>query len=152
MKPRLIVLDEPTSSLDASIQAQVLRLLRNLQKDFELSYLLISHNVNVVHYMSNRIAVMYLGKIVETASAVDIVSKPMHPYTKSLISAVPIPNPRSRRKLLEIKGEVPSPVNPPSGCRFHPRCPRATEKCGFEEPTSVEVGKDHFVACFHPSE
>lgn len=149
-KPRLMVLDEPTSSLDASIQAQVLGLLRSLQNEFELSYLLISHNVNVVYYMSNRIAVMYLGKIVESADADNIVNKPMHPYTAALISAVPRPNPKLRRELVEIKGEVPSPINPPSGCRYHPRCPRATEKCALEEPTLVELEKNHFVACYHP--
>lgn len=149
-KPRLMVLDEPTSSLDASIQAQVLGLLRNLQNEFELSYLLISHNVNVVYYMSNRIAVMYLGKIVESADADDVMNKPMHPYAAALISAVPRPNPKLRRELVEIKGEVPSPINPPSGCRYHPRCPRAIEKCALEEPTLVELEKNHFVACYHP--
>lgn len=149
-KPRLIVLDEPTSSLDASIQAQVLGLLRNLQDEFELSYLFISHNVNVVYYMSDRIAVMYMGKIVETADADDIVNKPMHLYTAALMSAVPKPNPKLRRELVEIKGEVPSPINPPSGCRYHPRCPRATGECALEEPVLVEPGRNHFVACYHP--
>jgi oligopeptide/dipeptide ABC transporter ATP-binding protein len=149
-KPKLIVLDEPTSSLDASIQAQVLGLLRNLQKEFQLSYLLISHNVNVVYYMSDRIAVMYLGEIVEIAGANDILDVPMHPYTAALISAVPRPNPKLRRELVEIRGEVPSPIEPPSGCRYHTRCPRATDRCTLEEPTLVEVKKNHFAACYHP--
>jgi len=148
--PDLIVLDEPTSSLDASIQAQVLNLLRDIQQKLGLSYLLISHNVNVVYHMSDRIAVMYLGKIVEIGETDRIVDSPKHPYTVALLSAVPRPNPRFRKELFEIKGEVPSPISPPAGCRYHTRCPRATGECMEQEPTLAQVQGNHFVACYHP--
>jgi len=149
-RPSLVVLDEPTSSLDASIQAQVIDLLVDLQKKFGLAYLFVSHNVNVVYHISHRIAVMYLGKIVEVADAHIIVTRPEHPYTTALISAVPRPDPRARRELLEIKGEPPSPVNPPRGCRYHPRCPCRLEKCVSEEPSLIELQRGHSVACFKP--
>lgn len=149
-RPSLVVLDEPTSSLDASIQAQVIDLLVDLQKEFGLAYLFVSHNVNVVYHISHRIAVMYLGKIVEVAEAHIIVTRPEHPYTTALISAVPRPDPRARRELLEIKGEPPSPVNPPRGCRYHTRCSCRLEKCVSEEPSLIEVQRGHSVACFNP--
>jgi oligopeptide/dipeptide ABC transporter ATP-binding protein len=148
--PDLIVLDEPTSSLDASIQAQVLNLLKDLQRELGLSYLLISHNMNVVYHMSNRIAVMYLGKIVEYGETEQIVGSPRHPYTAALLTAVPKPDPKLRKDLFEIKGEVPSPVDPPKGCRYHTRCPRATKECTEQEPLLAETENKHFVACFHP--
>ncbi|MFI5449757.1 MAG: ABC transporter ATP-binding protein [Candidatus Bathyarchaeia archaeon] len=149
-KPSLLVLDEPTSSLDASIRAQVLDLLVDLQCEFGLTYVFISHDINVVYHISDRIAVMYLGKFVEVGPADTIVIKPRHPYSVALISAVPKPNPRARSKLVQVKGEVPSSINPPHGCRYHPRCPHAKDKCVAEEPKLEELEQGHFVACFYP--
>ncbi len=149
-KPRLVILDEPTSALDASTQAQILNLLRNLQREYEVSYLFISHNVTVVRYMSDRIAVMYLGKIVEMGPAVDITRRPRHPYTSALISSVPKPNPKLRSEVVEIRGETPSPVNIPSGCRYHPRCPYAKENCRRVEPPLVKIEDERYVACHYP--
>jgi oligopeptide/dipeptide ABC transporter ATP-binding protein len=146
-KPKLVMLDEPTSAVDASTQAQILNLLRQIQKQYQMSYMFISHNMNVVRYMSTRIAVMYLGKIVEVAPAEEIMRNPKHPYTYALLASVPKPDPRTRHEMVEIKGETPSPVNPPSGCRYHPRCPFATERCGTEDPETREIEKGHFVAC-----
>jgi len=149
-RPKFIVLDEPTSALDVSVQAQILELLKDLQRKFSLTYMFISHDISVVKYMSNRMAVMYLGKIVELGPSDPLFENPLHPYTKFLLAAVPIPDPkiaRSREKIL-IKGEPPSPINPPPGCRFHPRCPFAMDKCRREEPPLIEVERDRFVACW----
>ena len=150
LRPKFMVLDEPTSALDVSVQAQILNLLKDLQKKYGLTYLFISHNLGVVKYMSNRIAVMYLGKLVELAPAKELFENPMHPYAKALLSSIPVPDPELARtkERIKVAGEPPSPINPPSGCRFHPRCPHATEKCRHDEPALKEVGKDHFVACW----
>ena len=150
LRPKFMVLDEPTSALDVSVQAQILNLLKDLQKKYGLTYLFISHNLGVVKYMSNRIAVMYLGKLVELAPAKELFENPMHPYAKALLSSIPVPDPELARtkERIKVAGEPPSPINPPSGCRFHPRCPHATEKCRHDEPALKEVRKDHFVACW----
>jgi oligopeptide/dipeptide ABC transporter ATP-binding protein len=149
-RPKLVVLDEPTSALDASTQAQILNLLEDIQYEYKVSYLFISHNFNVVHHMSDRIAVMYVGKIVELAASEDIMKRPVHPYTWALVNSVPLPDPRLRKKLVEIKGETPSPLNPPPSCRYNPRCPYATEICRKIEPPFVELEKNHSAACYHP--
>ncbi|MCC6016591.1 MAG: ABC transporter ATP-binding protein [Desulfurococcaceae archaeon] len=149
VKPKFVVLDEPTSALDVSVQAQILELLKNLQKIYNLTYMFISHDIAVVKYMSDAIAVMYLGKIVEIGDADTVFFNPLHPYTKYLLSAIPIPDPkmaRDRKKVI-IQGEPPSPINPPPGCRFHPRCPFAMDICRKEEPPKIEVEKNHIVAC-----
>ena len=150
LRPKFIVLDEPTSALDVSVQAQILNLLKDLQKKYNLTYLFISHNLGVVKYMSNRIAVMYLGKIVELAPAKELFENPLHPYTKALFSSIPIPDPEiaKKRARMKIVGEPPSPINPPSGCRFHPRCPYVKDICRTKEPPFVEVGRDHYVSCW----
>ncbi len=150
LRPKFIVLDEPTSALDVSVQAQILNLLKDLQRKYNLTYLFISHNLGVVKYMSNRIAVMYLGKIVELASARELFENPLHPYTKALFSSIPIPDPEiaKKRTRMKIVGEPPSPINPPPGCRFHPRCPYASDVCRTKEPPFVEVGRDHYVSCW----
>jgi len=145
--PRLLVLDEPTSALDASIQAQVLNLLRRLEKDLRLSSIFISHNINVVCYMSDRIVVMYAGEIVEMAPTRELLAKPLHPYTQTLLASVPRTDPSQRRSDEKIVGEQPSPVNPPPGCRFHPRCPYAFDRCKSEKPDRVAVGVDRWAAC-----
>ncbi|MHA1506291.1 MAG: ABC transporter ATP-binding protein [Candidatus Asgardarchaeia archaeon] len=148
LNPELLILDEPTVSLDVSVQAQILNILKDLQEKFKLSYIYISHDISVVHFMSDFIAVMYLGKIVETLPDRKLLKEAKHPYTQALISSVPIPNPDIKQEMKEIKGEVPSAVNPPPGCRFHPRCPYAMEICRKEEPELVEVEPNHYVACF----
>lgn len=145
--PRFLVLDEPTSALDASIQAQVLNLLKRLEKDFRLSSIFISHNINVVCYMSDRITVMYAGEIVETGPTRELLSKPLHPYTQTLLASVPWTDPSRRRSEGTIVGEQPSPVNPPPGCRFHPRCPHVFEKCRSVRPEHTTVGADRWAAC-----
>jgi oligopeptide/dipeptide ABC transporter ATP-binding protein len=145
--PEFLVLDEPTSALDASIQAQVLNLLRKLKGELRLSSVFISHNINVVCYMSHRIAVMYAGEIVETGPTREILSKPAHPYTQTLFASVPKADPSQRRMNTEIIGEQPSPVSPPSGCRFHPRCPYAFDKCKTMKPEQTTVGPGHTAAC-----
>ncbi len=152
--PEFIVLDEPTSSLDVSVQAQILNLLNELQRDLDLTYLFISHNLLVVRHMSDRIAVMYLGRIVELADADEIFMKPMHPYTASLLSSIPIPNPdiRSKKARILLKGEPPSPLNPPSGCPFHTRCIFSSVECTKEKPSLVEMKKGHWVACHRADE
>jgi peptide/nickel transport system ATP-binding protein/oligopeptide transport system ATP-binding protein len=147
MKPDFIVLDEPVSALDVSIQAQVLNILRELQQKFGLTYLFVAHNLAVVEHISDRVAVMYLGKMVELADRVGLFSQPLHPYTRALMSAIPIPNPRIKRERIILEGDVPSPLNPPSGCRFHPRCPFAKEICSNEEPVFKEIKPGHSVAC-----
>jgi oligopeptide transport system ATP-binding protein len=147
LDPKFIVLDEPTSALDVSVQAQILNLLQDLQDRLHLSYLFISHDLNVVQHVSNRVGVMYLGKIVEMGSLQEIWEKPLHPYSQALLSAVPIPDPDLKREDRVLTGEVPSPVNPPPGCRFSPRCAFAMDVCKRSEPLMIETASDHFVAC-----
>ncbi|MEM3407309.1 MAG: ATP-binding cassette domain-containing protein [Nitrososphaerota archaeon] len=148
--PDFIVADEPVSMIDVSLRASILELMMNLKKEFNLTYLFITHDLAVAKYISDRIAVMYLGKIVEMGSKKDVFSKPKHPYTLALLSSVPIPNPMYKGERIILKGEVPSPINPPKGCRFHPRCPYAKEKCSKEEPILIETNREHYVACHFP--
>lgn len=147
VNPEFLVLDEPVSSLDVCIQAQVINLLKRLQQEMGLTYLFISHDLSVVKHISNRIAVMYLGKIVELSESGEIFKNPLHPYTQALLSAIPVPKINYERKRIILKGDVPSPVNPPNGCRFAGRCMYATEKCKEQEPEFRKVGEGHFVAC-----
>jgi oligopeptide/dipeptide ABC transporter ATP-binding protein len=150
LRPKFIVCDEPVSALDVSIQASVLNLLRELQKDFGLTYLFIAHNLSVVEHFSDRVGVMYLGKMVEMASRDLLFREPLHPYTQALMSAIPIPNPTlsAKRKRVILQGDVPSPLNPPKGCRFHTRCPLAYDRCSQEEPPFKDYGNGHFAACW----
>ena len=148
LRPRFIVADEPVSALDVSIQSQVLNILKDLQAEFDLTYLFIAHNMSVVEHISDRVAVMYLGKVVELASRQALFSDPLHPYTQALMSAIPIPDPHVRRQRILLPGDVPSPLNPPRGCRFHPRCPVAMEHCAVEEPRFQEVSPAHYAACW----
>jgi len=147
LDPKFIVLDEPTSALDVSVQAQILNLLQDLQERLHISYLLISHDLSVVQHVSNRLGVMYLGKLVEMGDSDEIWQNPLHPYTKALLSAVPIPDPDMKRDAKILSGEVPSPINPPSGCRFRTRCPYAEDVCKTEEPRMTEATNHHYVAC-----
>ncbi len=148
LQPQFIVCDEPVSALDVSIQSQVLNLLRDLQKEFGLTYLFIAHNLSVVQHISDRVAVMYLGKMVELASCEDLYRNPLHPYTKALLSAIPIPGLRGKRERIILTGDVPSPLHPPRGCRFHPRCPVVMDVCKSQEPGFQIDSDNHYVACW----
>jgi oligopeptide/dipeptide ABC transporter ATP-binding protein len=147
LQPKLIVADEPVSALDVSIQAQILNLLHDLQQEFKLTYIFISHDLSVVKHISDRVAVMYLGKIVEVAHKSKLYQSPQHPYTKALLSSVPVPNPAAQRDRILLEGDLPSPSNPPSGCSFHPRCPYAVETCKSVAPLLEDKKQNHFVSC-----
>ncbi|MDZ4266085.1 MAG: dipeptide ABC transporter ATP-binding protein [Mycobacterium sp.] len=152
LRPKLIIADEPVSALDVSVQAQIINLLKDLQSEFGLSYLFVAHDLGVVRHVSDRVAVMYLGKVVENSGTDSLYDRPIHPYSNALLSAVPIPDPRrnSARDRLVLEGDVPSPTNPPEGCRFHTRCPWHTEICSVEEPALASYGPGHSAACHHP--
>jgi oligopeptide transport system ATP-binding protein len=152
LRPKLIIADEPVSALDVSIQAQIINLLEDLQDEFNLSYIFVAHDLGVVRHVSDRIAVMYLGKIVERSSAAMLYERPIHPYSVALLSAVPIPDPKANaeREPVVLEGDVPSPVDPPSACRFHTRCPWATEICSEDEPPLADYGSGQAAACHHP--
>jgi oligopeptide transport system ATP-binding protein len=151
VKPEFLICDEPVSALDVSIQAQIINLMQDLQKELKLTYLFIAHDLKVVEHISNRVAVMYLGKVAETASAEDLYTSPRHPYTNALLSAIPVPDPTYKKKRVILQGDVPSPIHPPSGCFFHPRCPSAREKCSIEPPQLSEAGaRGHSASCHYP--
>jgi peptide/nickel transport system ATP-binding protein/oligopeptide transport system ATP-binding protein len=155
VSPKLVVCDEPVSALDVSVQAQILNLLKDLQRDFDLTYVFIAHDLNVVRYISDRVMVMYLGRMAEFADAADLYTAPKHPYTGALLSAVPIPDPKlgRARQQIVLEGDVPNPINPPSGCVFHPRCPRFHQGvCDVEDPPPLRVGSGHEVKCYYPLE
>lgn len=146
--PKFVVLDEPTSSVDVSVRASLLQLFKELQQNMGLTYLFISHDLSMVEAICDRVAVMYLGKVVEVAAAEELFNNPLHPYTQALFSAIPIPDPKTKRKRIILKGEPPSPANPPAGCRFHPRCPSVMDICRSETPKLKEVKPEHSVACY----
>ncbi|WP_372589451.1 ABC transporter ATP-binding protein [Fervidobacterium pennivorans subsp. shakshaketiis] len=150
MNPKLIIADEAVAALDVSIRSQVINLMMDLQKEHDLTYLFISHDLSLIKYISSRVVVMYLGKVVETAPKKELFDEPLHPYTKALMSAIPVPNPEYKKQRIILQGDVPSPVNPPSGCPFHPRCPVAKPICSKEKPELREIKPDHFVACHFP--
>ena len=152
VEPEFIVCDEPVSALDVSVQAQVINLLMDLQKDLGLTYLFIAHDLKVVEFISHRISVMYLGNVVEMAKASQLYKAPRHPYTKALISAIPVPDPLKKCERIILQGDVPSPMNPPSGCHFHPRCWKASEQCSRDFPQEEQRGDNHSFRCFHPND
>jgi len=147
MEPEFVVADEPVSMIDVSLRTTLIDLMLNLRKELGLTYLFITHDLAVAKYISARIAIMYLGKIVEIGDKEELFSNPLHPYAQALLSAIPVPNPERKRKIIELKGEIPSAINIPPGCRFHPRCPKAFDKCPIEEPVLANVGRHHLVAC-----
>jgi peptide/nickel transport system ATP-binding protein/oligopeptide transport system ATP-binding protein len=147
VNPKIIICDEPVSALDVSIQSQVINLLQELQDKFDLSYLFIAHDLSVVRHIADHIGVMYLGNMVERAATDELFKRPLHPYTQALLSAVPIPNPKHKKERIILKGDIPSPLNPPSGCIFHTRCPHAMDRCKTESPVIRNMGDSHFVAC-----
>ena len=147
LKPKFIVCDEPVSALDVSIQAQILNLMQDLQEELGLTYLFITHDLSVVHHIADHICVMYLGQMIEKAPAKELFRNNLHPYTKALLSAIPVPNPHVEVKRILLKGEITSPVNPPKACRFAPRCPYASEQCFSKEPVLTEISPNHVVAC-----
>ena len=148
VEPELIVADEPVSALDVSIQAQILNLLQDLQDDLGLAYIIIAHDLAVVEHICDRIAVMYLGKVVEMATYKELYTNPKHPYTEALLSAIPVSDPKVSKQRIVLKGDVPSPINPPTGCHFHPRCPYRMDKCDKDEPPLEDIGTNHLVACY----
>jgi peptide/nickel transport system ATP-binding protein len=150
VQPELLICDEPTSALDVSVQAQILNLLKQLQAELGVAYLFITHNFAVVEYLAHDVAVMYLGRIVEQGRAEEVLSKPQHPYTQALLSAVPVPRLEGRTEVIRLLGETPSPANPPAGCHFHPRCPKATERCRQSYPETQPASATHTVACHFP--
>jgi oligopeptide transport system ATP-binding protein len=152
LNPKLIICDEPVSALDVSIRGQVINLLEDLQKEFGLTYLFISHDLSVVEHISDRVAVMYLGKLVELADSETLYKSPLHPYTQALLSAAPVPDPKRKKTRVILSGDVPSPIDPPTGCRFHTRCLYAKDICSREEPLLGEVRKNHFAACLFVEE
>ncbi len=147
LRPKLIIADEPVSALDVSIQSQILNLMEDLQEQFGLTYIFIAHDLSVVKHISDRVGVMYLGRMVEVAPKKELYGHPAHPYTEALLSAVPVPNPRHKRERIVLSGNVPSPANPPAGCAFHPRCPKAFDRCRQERPELIHLGREHYVAC-----
>jgi peptide/nickel transport system ATP-binding protein len=152
LNPQLIVCDEPVSALDVSVQAQVLNLLQDLQEEFDLTYLFVAHDLSVIEHISDRVSVMYVGKLVETAATEELFGHPLHPYTEALMSAVPKPDPRYQAERIILEGDVADPANPPSGCYFHPRCRYAIDICSQEEPMLQELRPDHFCACHRAEE
>ncbi len=152
VSPEFIVADEPVSALDVSIQSQIINLMMDLQKEHGLTYLFISHDLSVVEHISNRVGIMYLGSIVEIGPKKNVFSKPLHPYTRALMSAVPIPDPTLKRDRIVLEGDIPSPANPPEGCKFHTRCPIATEMCKVDNPKLLNKGNNHFVACHYATD
>ncbi|MBD1370889.1 dipeptide ABC transporter ATP-binding protein [Hazenella sp. IB182357] len=147
LEPKLIIADEPVSALDVSIQSQVVNLMDDLQKELDLTYIFIAHDLSVIKHISDRVGVMYLGRMAEIAPKQKIYDQPLHPYTKALLSAVPVPDPKVKKERIILSGDVPSPSNPPSGCAFHPRCPKAFARCKTERPQLLDIGEEHFVAC-----